>query len=100
MSYDIICLMFHFPVEIPAYTHTGVRWKGEDTYKRLTLEDLPAFDSLDGHTQAQLLLLIEQGAYQRMASDCREVNPFYQVCFQVNQKIPVHQMEFLIELNS
>ncbi|XP_047023656.1 phosphatidylinositol 4-phosphate 3-kinase C2 domain-containing subunit alpha [Helicoverpa zea] len=67
-----------FPVvniEIPLYAHTGVKWtNGEEGRQRtLTREELPKFDSLDGHTQSQLLHLIEQGAYQRMPSECREI---------------------------
>ncbi|KAJ8724887.1 hypothetical protein PYW07_015845 [Mythimna separata] len=67
-----------FPVvniEIPLYAHTGVKWtNGEEGRQRpLTHDELPKFDSLDGHTQSQLLQLIEQGAYQRMPSECREI---------------------------
>ncbi|XP_073962722.1 phosphatidylinositol-4-phosphate 3-kinase catalytic subunit Pi3K68D isoform X4 [Choristoneura fumiferana] len=63
-----------FPVvniEIPLYSHTGVKWTSSEEVAIPT--SLPSFDSLDGHTQSQLLLLIEQGAYQRMPTDCREV---------------------------
>ncbi|CAB3256692.1 unnamed protein product [Arctia plantaginis] len=62
-------------IEIPLYAHTGVRWvESEDSKQgRLTHNDLPKFDSLDGHTQSQLLHLIEQGAYQRVPTDCREI---------------------------
>lgn len=62
-------------IEIPLYAHNGVKWTGNDESKQRKLrhEDLPKFDSLDGHTQSQLLHLIEQGAYQRMPSDCREI---------------------------
>ncbi|KAL4710311.1 hypothetical protein ACJJTC_011127, partial [Scirpophaga incertulas] len=62
-------------IEIPAYAHNGVKWtNGKDTKeKSLSQEDLPAFDSLDGHTQSQLLHLIEQGAYQRMPTEGREI---------------------------
>ncbi|XP_049865129.1 phosphatidylinositol 4-phosphate 3-kinase C2 domain-containing subunit alpha isoform X2 [Pectinophora gossypiella] len=59
-------------IEIPLYEHTGVKWSCEES-KEISSEDLPAFDSLDGHTQSQLLHLIEQGAYQRMPTECREV---------------------------
>uniref|UniRef100_A0A2H1VGX9 SFRICE_000012 n=1 Tax=Spodoptera frugiperda TaxID=7108 RepID=A0A2H1VGX9_SPOFR len=67
-----------FPVvniEIPLYAHNGVKWTNgeEGRQKKLTQEDLPKFDSLDGHTQSQLLALIEQGAYQRMPRECREI---------------------------
>ncbi|XP_063635795.1 phosphatidylinositol 4-phosphate 3-kinase C2 domain-containing subunit alpha [Cydia splendana] len=64
-----------FPVvniEIPSYINYGVRWTAGEIEKSIT-DPLPAFDSLDGHTQSQLLHLIEQGAYQRMPTDCREV---------------------------
>ncbi|KAG6448082.1 phosphatidylinositol 4-phosphate 3-kinase C2 domain-containing subunit alpha isoform X2 [Manduca sexta] len=62
-------------IEIPAYSHSGVKWStGEEgKQKVMSQDDLPAFDSLDGHTQSQLLHLIEQGAYQRMPTDCREI---------------------------
>lgn len=62
-------------IEIPLYAHTGVKWTSgeEDKQKNISLKDLPSFDSLDGHTQSQLLHLIEQGAYQRMPTECREV---------------------------
>ncbi|CAH0668895.1 unnamed protein product [Spodoptera exigua] len=67
-----------FPVvniEIPLYAHNGVKWTNgeEGRQRKLKQEDLPKFDSLDGHTQSQLLALIEQGAYQRMPSECREI---------------------------
>ncbi|GBP48239.1 Phosphatidylinositol 4-phosphate 3-kinase C2 domain-containing subunit alpha [Eumeta japonica] len=60
-------------IEIPLHAHTGVKWSGGDEEKNISNSDLPAFDSLDAHTQSQLLHLIEQGAYQRMPSDCREI---------------------------
>ncbi|XP_045763916.1 phosphatidylinositol 4-phosphate 3-kinase C2 domain-containing subunit alpha isoform X1 [Maniola jurtina] len=62
-------------IEIPIYTRTGVKWTDdeEEKGKSLSLEDLPKFDSLDGHTQSQLLHLIEQGAYQRMPTEGREI---------------------------
>ncbi|KAI5637162.1 phosphatidylinositol 3- and 4-kinase domain-containing protein [Phthorimaea operculella] len=60
-------------IEIPLYTHTGVKWTETEEIKEVSREELPAFDSLDGHLQAQLLHLIEQGAYQRMPTECREV---------------------------
>jgi hypothetical protein len=61
--------------EIPLYAHNGVKWTNGEEGKEKTLShaDLPAFDSLDGHTQTQLLHLIEQGAYQRMPTEGREV---------------------------
>ncbi|XP_045533800.1 phosphatidylinositol 4-phosphate 3-kinase C2 domain-containing subunit alpha [Papilio machaon] len=62
-------------IEIPIYTRTGVKWTNgdEEKQKNSMQEELPAFDSLDGHTQSQLLHLIEQGAYQRMPTEGREV---------------------------
>ncbi|XP_026313861.1 phosphatidylinositol 4-phosphate 3-kinase C2 domain-containing subunit alpha isoform X2 [Hyposmocoma kahamanoa] len=61
-------------IEIPLYTHTGVVWRDEaHKEKELSRADLPSFESLDGHTQSQLLHLIEQGAYQKMPTECREV---------------------------
>ncbi|CAH0717341.1 unnamed protein product, partial [Brenthis ino] len=61
-------------IEIPIYTRTGVKWtSGEEDKQKLPPEDLPKFDSLDGHTQSQLLHLIEQGAYQRMPTEGREI---------------------------
>ncbi|KAJ0179212.1 hypothetical protein K1T71_004924 [Dendrolimus kikuchii] len=62
-------------IEIPPYAHTGVKWSVNEEDKRRTIsqEDLPVFDSLDGHTQSQLLHLIEQGAYQKMPTECREI---------------------------
>ncbi|XP_068627599.1 phosphatidylinositol 4-phosphate 3-kinase C2 domain-containing subunit alpha [Battus philenor] len=67
-----------FPViniEIPIYTRTGVKWTNgdEEKHRNVSQEELPPFDSLDGHTQSQLLHLIEQGAYQRMPTEGREV---------------------------
>ncbi|CAG9791840.1 unnamed protein product [Diatraea saccharalis] len=62
-------------IEIPLYAHNGVKWTNGEEGKEKTLShaDLPAFDSLDGHTQSQLLHLIEQGAYQRMPTEGREI---------------------------
>ncbi|RVE42898.1 hypothetical protein evm_012453 [Chilo suppressalis] len=62
-------------IEIPLYAPNGVKWTNgeEDKEKTLSPADLPAFDSLDGHTQSQLLHLIEQGAYQRMPTEGREI---------------------------
>ncbi|XP_045492000.1 phosphatidylinositol 4-phosphate 3-kinase C2 domain-containing subunit alpha [Colias croceus] len=59
-------------IEIPSYNRLGVKWV-EAEEKPIAVEDLPSFDSLDGHTQSQLLHLIEQGAYQRMPTECREI---------------------------
>ncbi|XP_050681509.1 phosphatidylinositol 4-phosphate 3-kinase C2 domain-containing subunit alpha isoform X2 [Leptidea sinapis] len=59
-------------IEIPSYSRLGVKWV-EPEEKSLTRAHLPSFDSLDGHTQSQLLHLIEQGAYQRMPTECREI---------------------------
>ncbi|XP_028163897.1 phosphatidylinositol 4-phosphate 3-kinase C2 domain-containing subunit alpha isoform X2 [Ostrinia furnacalis] len=59
-------------IEIPRYVHNGIKWSPEES-RTLTPSDLPAFDSLDGHTQSQLLHLIEQGAYQRMPTEGREI---------------------------
>ncbi|CAK1551645.1 unnamed protein product [Leptosia nina] len=59
-------------IEIPSYNRLGVKWV-EAEEKSISVEDLPSFDSLDGHTQSQLLHLIEQGAYQRMPIECREI---------------------------
>lgn len=74
---NIFCMFFCS--EIPLYAHNGVKWTNgeEGRQKKLTQEDLPKFDSLDGHTQSQLLALIEQGAYQRMPRECREVRQKY-----------------------
>ncbi|VVD05452.1 unnamed protein product [Leptidea sinapis] len=55
-------------IEIPSYSRLGVKWV-EPEEKSLTRAHLPSFDSLDGHTQSQLLHLIEQGAYQRMPTE-------------------------------
>ncbi|CAG5010080.1 unnamed protein product [Parnassius apollo] len=62
-------------IEVPLYTRTGVKWTNGDEEKQrnISQEELPSFDSLDGHTQSQLLHLIEQGAYQRMPNEGREV---------------------------
>ncbi|XP_013196087.2 phosphatidylinositol 4-phosphate 3-kinase C2 domain-containing subunit alpha isoform X1 [Amyelois transitella] len=62
-------------IEIPLYDHNGVKWTSGDEGREKTVssEDLPKFDSLDGHTQSQLLHLIEQGAYNRMPTECREI---------------------------
>ncbi|CAH2091791.1 unnamed protein product [Euphydryas editha] len=62
-------------IEIPIYTRTGVKWTNvdEERQKLFSSEDLPKFDSLDGNTQLQLLHLIEQGPYQRMPTECREI---------------------------
>ncbi|CAK1578120.1 unnamed protein product [Parnassius mnemosyne] len=62
-------------IEIPLYTRTGVKWTNgdEEKQRKISQEELPSFDSLDGHTQSQLLHLIEQGAYQRMPNEGREV---------------------------
>ncbi|XP_046978612.1 phosphatidylinositol 4-phosphate 3-kinase C2 domain-containing subunit alpha isoform X1 [Vanessa cardui] len=62
-------------IEIPIYTRTGVKWTNVDEEKQkvFSSENLPKFDSLDGHTQSQLLHLIEQGAYQRMPTEGREI---------------------------
>ncbi|CAH2063570.1 unnamed protein product, partial [Iphiclides podalirius] len=62
-------------IEIPLYTRTGVKWTNGDEEKQRSIaqEHLPSFDSLDGHTQSQLLHLIEQGPYQRMPTEAREV---------------------------
>ncbi|XP_061378857.1 phosphatidylinositol 4-phosphate 3-kinase C2 domain-containing subunit alpha isoform X2 [Danaus plexippus] len=61
-------------IEIPSYNRNGVRWSdGDENNKSSQPEGLPAFDSLDGHTQQQLLHLIEQGAYQRMPTEGREI---------------------------
>ncbi|XP_052751533.1 phosphatidylinositol 4-phosphate 3-kinase C2 domain-containing subunit alpha [Galleria mellonella] len=62
-------------IEIPLYDHNGVKWTSGEEGKEKTLlpEDLPKFDSLDKHTQSQLLHLIEQGAYNKMPTECREI---------------------------
>lgn len=73
-----------FP-EIPLYTHTGVKWCDDeaDNDKTVSRKDLPKFDSLDAHTQTQLLHVIEQGAYYRMRPSDREVRLFilYQLLY-------------------
>ncbi|XP_045520078.1 phosphatidylinositol 4-phosphate 3-kinase C2 domain-containing subunit alpha isoform X1 [Pieris brassicae] len=59
-------------IEIPSYNRLGVKWV-EAEEKSISVKDLPSFESLDGHTQSQLLHLTEQGAYQRMPIECREI---------------------------
>ncbi|KAM3968313.1 LOW QUALITY PROTEIN: phosphatidylinositol-4-phosphate 3-kinase catalytic subunit Pi3K68D [Aphomia sociella] len=62
-------------IEIPLYDHNGVKWTSGEEDKEMTLnpEELPKFNSLDKHTQSQLLHLIEQGAYNKMPTECREI---------------------------
>ncbi|XP_059060030.1 phosphatidylinositol 4-phosphate 3-kinase C2 domain-containing subunit alpha [Achroia grisella] len=62
-------------IEIPLYDHNGVKWTSSDEGEEKTLspEDLPKFNSLDKLTQAQLLHLIEQGSYNIMPTECREM---------------------------
>ncbi|CAG9090354.1 unnamed protein product [Plutella xylostella] len=57
-------------IEIPLYAHNGVRWHCPPAPPA---PPPPAFDSLDAHTQCQLLHLIEQGPYQKMPTECREI---------------------------
>lgn len=72
--------LLHFPsvqhavinIEIPLYAHNGVKWVCNEDNRQITRKDLPNFDSLDAHTQSQLLHVIEQGAYNRMYPEERE----------------------------
>lgn len=63
-------------IEIPLYTNTGVRWQSCDDPRTATGNEekqYRSFETLDSHTQLQLVHLIEQGAYQRMPIECREI---------------------------
>lgn len=63
-----------FNLEIPLYSSGGVHWKDySEEPKCASNTNRHSFDALDMHTQQQLMHMVEQGPYQRIPSEYREV---------------------------
>ncbi|XP_077294869.1 phosphatidylinositol-4-phosphate 3-kinase catalytic subunit Pi3K68D [Arctopsyche grandis] len=61
-------------IEIPSYSTGGVHWKDySEEIKNMPNSNRHSFEALDSHTQQQLMHLVEQGPYQKMPLNCREI---------------------------